>query len=85
MKKLQNLLAICLHSSLSIKPRIMYSPKIKEEFIPVLYKIARARRLPMTHIVREALDEYLNKPEIVSIKAPKEDNNKKESDRRKPS
>ncbi len=49
----------------------MYSPKIKETYIPVLYKIARARGMPMTHIVREALDEYLNKPEIVSIKAPK--------------
>ncbi len=59
----------------------MYSPKIKENYIPVLYKIAKARRLPMTHIVREALDEYLNKPEIVSI----EDNNKKEPNRRKPS
>ena len=55
----------------------MYSPKIKEDYIPVLYKIARARRLPMTHIVREALDEYLNKPEIISIKTSKEDNNKR--------
>jgi len=51
----------------------------------VLYKIARARRLPMTHIVREALDEYLNKPEIISINTSKEDNNKKEPNRRKPS
>ncbi len=58
----------------------MYSPKIKENYIPVLYKIAKARGLPMTHIVREALDEYLNKPEIVSIKAPSEDNNKRTTD-----
>jgi len=63
----------------------MYSPKIKETYIPMLYKIAKARGMPMTHIVREALDEYLNKPVIVSIKAPKEDNNKKEPNRRKPS
>ena len=63
----------------------MYSPKIKETYIPMLYKIAKARGLPMTHIVREALDEYLNKPEIVSIKTSKGDNNKKEPDRRKPS
>ena len=59
----------------------MYSPKIKEEFIPVLYKIAKARGMPMTHIVREALDEYLNKPEILSMKAPSGDNNKKEPNR----
>jgi len=55
----------------------MYSPKIKEDYIPVLYKIARARRLPMTHIVREALDEYLNKPEIISIKLRKKTTIKK--------
>ncbi len=55
----------------------MYSPKIKENYIPVLYKIAKARGMPMTHIVREALDEYLKKPEIISIKAPSEDNNKR--------
>ena len=58
----------------------MYSPKIKETYIPMLYKIAKARGMPMTHIVREALDEYLNKPEIVSIKALSEDNNKKTTD-----
>jgi len=46
----------------------MYSPKIKEEFIPILYKIAKARGIPMTHIVREAMEAYLNKPEIVSTK-----------------
>jgi len=34
----------------------------------------------MTHIVREALDDYLKKPEIVSIKALKGDNNKKTTD-----
>ncbi len=58
----------------------MYSPKIKETYIPVLYKIARARGMPMTHIVREALDEYLKKPEILSIKTPSEDHNKKTTD-----
>ncbi len=58
----------------------MYSPKIKETYIPVLYKIARARGLPMTHIVREALDEYLSKPEIVSIKLRKEATIKRTTD-----
>ncbi len=56
----------------------MYSPKIKENYIPVLYKIAKARGLPMTHIVREALDEYLRKPEIVATKTPSGDNKKGE-------
>jgi hypothetical protein len=44
---------------------IMYSPKIKEEYIPIIYRIAKDRGIPMTHIVREALDEYLNKPKMI--------------------
>ena len=44
----------------------MYSPKISEELIPVLYRSARAKGIPMTRLVnsliREALaDEYLPK------------------------
>jgi len=58
----------------------MYSPKIKENYIFMLYKIAKARGMPMTHIVREAFDDYLNKLEIVSIKIPGEDNNKRTTD-----
>jgi len=58
----------------------MYSPKIKETYIPVLYKIARARGMPMTHIVREALDDYLKKPEIAATKTPSEDKNRRTTD-----
>ena len=47
----------------------MYSPKIKEEYIPTLYQIAKTKGVPMTHLVCEALEEYLNKPEIVLIKS----------------
>jgi hypothetical protein len=39
----------------------MYSPKIREDYIPVLYRIARNRGVPMTRLVCEALDEYLKK------------------------
>ena len=44
----------------------MYSPKISEELIPVLYRSAKAKGIPMTRLVdsliREALaDEYLPK------------------------
>ena len=42
----------------------MYSPKIREEYIPILYQIAKQKGIPMTHLVKEALDEYLNKLEI---------------------
>ena len=46
----------------------MYSPKIREEYIPILYQIAKQKGIPMTHLVKEALDEYLNKPEINHLK-----------------
>ena len=37
----------------------MYSPKIEERFVPVLYRHARARRVPMTRLVSEAIERYL--------------------------
>ena len=37
----------------------MYSPKIPERLIPVLYRLAQARGKPMTRLVAEALDTYL--------------------------
>jgi hypothetical protein len=45
----------------------MYSPKIREEYILILYKIAQQKGIPMTHIVKEALDEYLNKLEVCQL------------------
>lgn len=37
----------------------MYSPKIKEQHIPLLYKIAQVRQIAMTAVVDEALSFYL--------------------------
>lgn len=37
----------------------MYSPKIPERLIPILYRLGRERRQPMTHLVAEALERYL--------------------------
>lgn len=37
----------------------MYSPKINEEFIPVLYKIAKVQRIPMTRLVNRIIEESL--------------------------
>jgi hypothetical protein len=34
----------------------MYSPKISEKHIPVLYKIAKAKRIPMTRLVNQILE-----------------------------
>jgi hypothetical protein len=35
----------------------MYSPKIKERFIPTLYRLAKARQVPMTRLVNQFVQE----------------------------
>lgn len=42
---------------------IIYSPKIKEEFIPKLYQLAKAKKIPMTELVNEIIGSYLNNTE----------------------
>ena len=39
----------------------MYSPKIKEIFIPQLYQLKRKTNKPMTHLVNEAVQQYLRR------------------------
>lgn len=39
----------------------MYSPKIKEKFIPQLYKLKQQTHKPMTTMVNEAIHEYLTR------------------------
>ena len=41
----------------------MYSPKIREDLIPKLYRLGQRKRRPMTHLVAEAIDEYLARQE----------------------
>jgi hypothetical protein len=38
----------------------MYSPKIRKDYIPILYKIAKSENIPMTHLVNEIISDYLN-------------------------
>ena len=37
----------------------MYSPKIREDLIPRLWRLAQRRRMPMTKLVAEAVEECL--------------------------
>ncbi len=39
----------------------MYSPKVKEDLIPVLYQLAQQRDRPMTKIIDEILREHLER------------------------
>jgi hypothetical protein len=38
----------------------MYSPKIPEKFIPALYRLGRAKGIPMTKLVADAVELYLD-------------------------
>lgn len=37
----------------------MYSPKINDEYIPLLYRLAKSRDIRMTHLVNEIISEAL--------------------------
>ncbi|WKZ69156.1 MAG: hypothetical protein QY331_14440 [Melioribacteraceae bacterium] len=39
----------------------MYSPKIKEEYVPLLYQLKQKVKKPMTVLVSEAIAEFLTK------------------------
>ena len=41
----------------------MYSPKIKEELIPVLYRLAREMEIPMTRLVNSLIEKSLEEIE----------------------
>ena len=38
---------------------LLYSPKIPEQLVPRLWRLAQERRVPMTHLVRDAVVLYL--------------------------
>jgi len=37
-----------------------YSPKIKEDYIPVLYLIAKEQKIPMTKLVNRMIENEVN-------------------------
>jgi hypothetical protein len=37
----------------------MYSPKIPDKYIPALYRLGRSKGLPMTKLVADAVERYL--------------------------
>lgn len=41
----------------------MYSPKIKEELVPILYRIAKRKGLPMTELVEQILKKAFDTEE----------------------
>ncbi len=45
----------------------MYSPRISEKLIPKIYRVAKAKGVPMTKLVNEILKDALSKIEIETI------------------
>ena len=46
-----------------IERKTMYSPKIEEDLIPRLYRLALAKKVPMTKLVNRILKAYLDQTE----------------------
>lgn len=42
----------------------MYSPKVAEHFIPVLYELSKLLRQPMTTLVNQAVEDFLKRHEV---------------------
>jgi len=57
-----------------IRRKRMYSPKIREDLIPELYKLSRSRKITMTKLVNGIIENYLKKHSA------KNQNNKKSSE-----
>ena len=46
----------------------MYSPKIKEDYIPKLFRQAKICKIPMTRLVNQIISEHLQKLEQAEIR-----------------
>jgi hypothetical protein len=44
----------------------MYSPKIREEYIPTLYRLAKLKRVTMTKLVNGLVEDYLKEVEAAA-------------------
>ena len=43
----------------------MYSPKISEDLIPHLYRMAKDRRVPMTVLTNQIIKQFLDKIKVI--------------------
>jgi len=38
----------------------MYSPKIREDYVPILYRLSKLKGVPMTRLVNGIIEDYLD-------------------------
>ena len=55
-----------------IRRKTMYSPKISEDLIPVFFRLALAKKMPMTKLVNRIIQEYLEKNHLTELLEVKE-------------
>lgn len=53
----------------------MYSPKIKEEFISILFEISLSKNMPMTKLVNQIIKDYLERNFQIKSKDGAEEHN----------
>jgi hypothetical protein len=39
----------------------MYSPKIREELVPIIFQLALSKKIPMTKLVTQIITNYLKR------------------------
>ena len=54
----------------------MYSPKIRERYIPLLYRISKAKGMPMTKVVNQIIHDFLTKTLLEELTKDGKENNK---------
>jgi hypothetical protein len=48
-----------------IRREILYTQKIKKEYVPMVLKISASKRIPMIQLVNQIIKDYLNEEERV--------------------
>lgn len=56
----------------------MYSPKIREDLIPRLYRLRQSMGVPMTKLVNQAIENYLQQAEAVAAPPPQRSTNEQQ-------
>ena len=56
----------------------MYSPKIKDHHVKALYRLKQILRRPMTHLVEDAIEQYIKQLSNELIKEMETKENEKE-------
>ena len=48
-----------------VKRKLMYNPRVKREYLPLLLKISASKGIPMTQLVNRIIKDYLNEEGMI--------------------